>query len=38
MRAAVHAGDLPATGPAITVRFRLNGAEVAVTTFRKAGN
>ena len=30
MRPLVHAGDLPATGPAIEVRFRLNGAEVAV--------
>ena len=30
MRPRVHAGDLPATGPAIEVCFRLNGAEVAV--------
>lgn len=30
MRPPVHAGDLPDTGPAITVRFRLNGNEVAV--------
>jgi aerobic-type carbon monoxide dehydrogenase small subunit (CoxS/CutS family) len=28
--APVHAGDLPATGPAIAVRFHLNGAKVAV--------
>lgn len=30
MKAPVHAGDLPATGPAIAVRFRLNGADVTV--------
>ncbi|HSM07636.1 MAG TPA: 2Fe-2S iron-sulfur cluster-binding protein [Gemmatimonadota bacterium] len=30
MKTTVHAGDLPATGPAITVRFRLNGADVAL--------
>lgn len=26
----LHAGDLPATGPAITVGFRLNGTDVTV--------
>ena len=30
MKGTVHAGDLPATGPAITVRFRLNGTDVIV--------
>lgn len=28
MKAPVHAGDLPATGPAMAVRFRLNGTDV----------
>lgn len=30
MKAPVHAGDLPATGPPIRVGFRLNGAKLAL--------
>lgn len=30
MKPPVHAGDLPATGPAVSVRFRLNGADLAL--------
>lgn len=30
MKPPVHTGDLPATGPAVAVRFRLNGTDVAL--------